>query len=585
MTLSKEIQSSIPFQYARDVRAGRIPVGNTIRQAVDRFFGWIETAEQDGYWLDHAAGMHVIDFFRIFLTHTKGPLAGKPIELLPYQQFTLYNIFAWKDAKGNRRIRTVYEKVARKNGKTAIQAGLGLYCMTFDDEESPEIYAGATKEAQAKIVWDQAYDYVFKSIALRQIGVRNTQREIRFPLKMGKFRFLGGDSKTQDGLNPSLAIIDEYHAHKDDGVREVLESAMGARTNPLLYIITTAGFNTASVCKQAEDVYKDILSGIKKDDHTFIMIHDLDNGDDWEDPQNWYKANPNLNGSISMDYLTVEFNKAKNQPSKTPNFKTKHLNMWVDAAEVRIPDKIWMKSSDPIRLENFTKYGCAGALDLSSTTDLTALVFVSNPDEESVRDILPIIFCPFDTIDHRSKEDQVPYRFWSDRPLSSYIDFGETGLEDDPFWKNSRLLTATPGNQVDYETVKEYTSYTYQLLQAKWIEFDPWAATQLVQDLTSKGIEMHKFPQTTTHFSFPTKEFETIAWKGQFRHGGHPILKWMMSGCVAYQDPNENIRYVKNKSTKRIDGIIATVMALAGTITEEDTNESKYNNDNEEIFI
>jgi len=583
LKLSNEITQSIPYQYAVSVRDGETMVGRNIHQAVERFFSWVATAEEDGYYIDHNAGMHVIEFFEFFLQHTKGPKAGESLSLEPFQYFTLYNIFGWKDAAGNRRIKTVYEKVARKNGKTAIQAGLGLYCLTFDSESSPEIYAGATKEAQAKIVWEQAFDYVFKSVALRSIGVKNTQREIRFSQNMGKFRFLGGDSKTQDGLNPSLAIIDEYHAHKDDSVREVLESAMGARKNPLLYIITTAGFNMQSACKEAEDVYKEILSGIKKDDHTFIMIHDLDEGDDWEDESNWYKANPNLGVSISIEYLRGEYNKAKNQPSKIPNFKTKHLNMWVDAPDIRIPEEIWNLSSAKVKLQNFIKYGCAGAIDLSSTTDLSAKVMVSNPDEDGIRDILPFFFCPLDTIDKRSKEDKVPYRFWKDKKLSEHVDFTGTDFKKQDFWKKQTLLTATPGNQIDYQNLKSYISYSNTAFLPKWWEYDPWAATQLVQELTEKGIEMHPFPQTITHFSFPTKEFERMAFQGLFRHGGHPVLKWMLSGCVAYMDPNENIRYVKNRSTKRIDGIIATIMALAGTIIQQDSNESKYNK--EDIYI
>ena len=585
MNLTPEITNSVPFQYAYDVKEGRISVGKNIRQAVDRFFSWIETAEEDGFYLDHASGMHVIDFFGFFLYHTKGPKAGETLKLEPFQQFTLYNIFAWKSTDGRRRIKTVYEKVARKNGKTAILAGLGLYCLTFDAKDSPEIYVGATKEQQAKVCWEQAFDYVFKSLPLREIGCKNTQREIRFSRNMGKFRFLGGDSKTQDGLNPSLSIIDEYHAHKDDSVREVLESAMGARTNPLIYIITTAGFNMQSPCKAAEDVYKEILAGDKQDDHTLIMIHDLDAEDDWEDTSNWYKANPNLGVSISMEYLKSEYIKAKNQPSKIPNFKTKHLNMWVDAPEIRIPEEVWMESANKIQIRNFLENGCAGAFDLSSTTDLSALVLVSNADNDGIRDILPFFFCPLDTIDKRSKEDKVPYRFWKDLKISDYIDFSETNFEQDHFWKKTRVLTATPGNQIDYQTVKEFISYTNGTFQPKWWEYDSWAATQLVQELTEHGLEMHPFPQTITHFSFPTKEFERLAYQGMFRHGGHPILKWMLSGCVAITDPNENIRYSKKHSAKRIDGIIATIMALAGTITEDNGNQSKYNNDNEEIYI
>ncbi|HET8886806.1 MAG TPA: terminase TerL endonuclease subunit [Salinimicrobium sp.] len=587
MTITKEIQSSIPYQYALDVQNGKIPVGNRVRQAVERFFGWISSAENDGYHLNHSSGMHVIEFFEFFLCHTKGE-KGKNREsftLEPFQQFTLYNIFAWKDADGRRRIKTVYEKVARKNGKTAILAGLGLYCLTFDDEESPEIYVGATKEAQAKICWEQAADFVYKSRSLRSIGVENTQREIRFKKKLGKFRFLGGDSKTQDGLSPSLACIDEYHSHRDDSIREVLESAMGARTNPILYIITTAGFNMQSACKAAEDVYKEILSGNKKDDHTFIMIHDLDDGDDWENPDNWFKSNPNLGVSISMEYLKAEYIKAVNQPSKISNFKTKHLNMWVDAAEVRISDEIWKLSAGKIRLKNFIENGCAGAIDLSSTIDLSAEVYVSNPDAEGYRDILPLIFCPKDTVGKRSKEDRVPYDLWTKKKLFDFIDFSGTKFEKESFWKKQTLITATPGNQIDYATIQQYTAYLNDVLKPKWYLYDPWAATQMVQELTAHGVEMHPFAQTITHFSNPTKEFEKLAYEGKFRHGGHPVLSWNLSGCVAITDPNENIRYSKKHSTKRIDPIIAIIMALAGTIIQEETNESKYNNDKEEIYI
>jgi len=572
LVVTKEQKKTIPFQYANDVVTGKLTTGKYIKKAVDRFYKWIDKADEQGYYLDHQSGMHVLLFFEKFLRHTKGKVAGELFVLSPYQQFTFYNIFAWKHKDtGKRRIKTVYEKVARKNGKTAQLSGLGLYGLTFDDEDSPEIYVGATKEAQAKILWSQAYDFVYKSQPLRSIGVVNTQREIRFKKRLGKLMFLGGDSKTQDGLNPSISIIDEYHAHKDDSVREVLESAMGARQNPLLYIITTAGFNTTSVCKQAEDVYKDVLDGNKEDDSTLIMIHDLDDEDDWNDSSNWIKANPNLGVSVNKDYIENEYKKAKNQVSKIPNFKTKHLNMWVDAEEVRVPAEIWDLGKDKVNVHNFIDNGCKAALDLSSTTDLSAFVLVSNADENGIYDILPFVFCPADTIDKRSKDDGVPYRLWSDDKVSNYII-----NTDDKFINNSPILIKTSGNQIDYSEIQSVVNYIWQVIKPDWIEYDSWQATQLVQNLTELDIEMHPFPQTITHFSYPTKEFESLAYKGKLRHGGNPILKWMLSGCVAIFDPNENIRYSKAKATKRIDGIIATIMALAGVLTEAETNKSQY---------
>ncbi|QLE02897.1 terminase large subunit [Galbibacter sp. BG1] len=572
MNLDPKIKNSVPFQYAFNVASGKIVTGVYVKQAVDRFFNWVENAEKKGYVLDHGNGMHVLDFFEIFLQHTKGPKAGQPFKLTPYQQFTLYNIFAWKkkNEKGEwvRVIKTVYEKVARKNGKTAVLAGLGLYCESFDNEEAPEIYVGATKEAQAKVLWEQAYQYVFKCIGLRKIGFKNTQREIRFSKNLGVFRFLGGDSKTLDGLNPSVAIIDEYHAHKDDGVREVLESAMGARKQPLIYLITTAGFNVASVCKQYEDVCKEILAGIKEDDSTFIMIHDLDEKDDWENPDNWVKSNPNLGESIAINYLKTEYQKAKNQPSKAPNFKTKHLNLWVDAPSVWIPAEIWNQNKvESIPMSKFTEFGSFRAIDLSTTTDITADIILSEPDEDGFRYIKPFFYCPADTIEKRSKEDRVPYRYWRDQ---GYI-------------------ITTPGNTIDYNYLEDNVIATHHPYNVNRVEMDQWNASQVANNLEEKGIEVSFFSQQIATISFPTKQFEKLVYEGKIKHDGNPVLTWMLSGCVIYRDANENIKVHKGQShagNKRVDGIIACIMALGGSLTgESENNESQYNDPNAEVFI
>lgn len=575
MNLTKEIKSCIPFQYAEDVRACKIVTGKYIKLAVERFFDWVENAENKGYILDHASGMHVILFFEEFLQHTKGQKAKsrEAFILSPYQQFTLYNVFAWKkkNAAGEyvRVIKTIYEKVARKNGKTAVIAGLGLYCQAFDEEAGSEIYVGATKEAQAKVLWEQAFQYVYRCVKLRKIGFNNTAREIRWAQKgnSGVFRFLGGDSKTLDGLNPSLAIIDEYHAHKDDGVREVLESAMGARTQPLIYVITTAGFNLASVCKKYEDVCKEILSGLKEDDSTFIMIHELDKDDDWNDKSTWIKANPNLGESIGFNYLETEYTKAVNQPSKAPNFKTKHLDLWVDSADVWIPDEIWMKNKvDEIPMEKFKEFGAYGAGDLSTTTDLTSFIILSEPDEEGYRYVKPYFFCPKDTVQKRSSEDRVPYRDWVD---AGYI-------------------TDTPGNTVDYDyfedtVVREY--YPHHIIR---VELDQWNASQIANSLTEKGIEVAFFSQQISVISFPTKQFEKLVYEGKILHDGNPVLRWMLSGCVIYEDANENIKVHKGQSHAgryRVDGIVGCIMALGGSLSVEKEEESQYNDENADVYI
>jgi phage terminase large subunit-like protein len=559
--------SSIPFQYAADVRSGKIITGKRIKQAVERFYTWIE---QDVYILDHNAGMRLINFFPTFLKHTSAEMYGKPFLLSPYQQFTLYNIFSWKryDDKGNlvRVIRKVYEKVGRKNGKTAVMAGVGLYAQAFDDEKGAEIYVGATMEKQAKLVWQQAVNFIQTSKLLQDCNWTYTQSEIRFTRNLSIFKPVSKEHRNLDGLRPSFAVIDEYHSHSTDGVKEVLQSGMGNRLQPLLYIITTAGFNIASPCKAYEDVCKEILDGIKDDDSTFIMIHDLDDDDDWQDEKNWVKSNPNLGISVSLDFLRTEFESAKNQPSLIPNFKTKYLNQWVDAETVWIPDEIWMKNKvDEIPMEKFKIYKSFAGLDLSKSIDLTSFVAVSEPDNEGKMYVKPFFFCPEASIDRRSKEDSVPYRAWRDMGL----------------------LISTPGDVVDYSIVEAYVKKWYHELHVKRIEVDGWNSSYMVTNLMEADVNVSEFGQGIRQISGPTKMFETLVYEGKLIHDGNPILRWMLSGCVTITDANENMKIHKGRSNsgkKRIDGIICTIMCVGASISgPEETNESYYNNPDAEF--
>jgi phage terminase large subunit-like protein len=576
MQISTEIQNSIPFQYASDVKFGKIVTGLRIRQAIDRFYNLIESADAKGYWLDHKKGFAVIKFFENFLHHTKGKTAGQPFLLSPYQQFTLYNLFAWQttneEGKSIRLIRNVYQKVGKKNGKTAELSGVGLFVKAFDGEEGAEVYVGATKEEQAKLCFQQACDFILKSSLLQTIGYKVYQKEIKFLPKSAFMRPLGGDSKTQDGINSHLTIIDEYHAHKDDSVKENLESSSASRLQPITYTITTAGTNVHGVCKNFEDSCINILEGVAEDDTFLIMIHDLDEDDDWQDPKNWIKANPNLGTTVTLDFLQKEFKKTENQPSKIPNFQTKHLNMWVDAPTVWVESKYWDACMQPIKYENFVRLGNCGALDLSSTTDLTAFADISEPDEEGFRDLDVWFFCPLDTIEKRSKEDRVPYKYWSNLKRENAKDASDT------------YLIATPGNMVDYNIVFNKVVEITSERKTNHVEYDRKFSAGLITPLQEAGIELSPFTQTLMNYTSPTKEFERLLRSGKLRVGKNPILKWMLSGCVPIFDTNENVRLDKAKSTKRIDGIIASIMALAGTLSEEKENkDSKYNDPTIEI--
>lgn len=571
MKPTPQMLSSIPFQYANDVRTGKILVGNRIKQAVERFYSWIKTAEKDGYSLDHTEGMFVVDFFPKFLNHTTGKLQRKPFHLAPFQQFTIYNVFAWKDKEGKRRIRTIYDKRAKKNGKSAEMAGIALYCMSVDFEMEAQIYIGATKEEQAKICWKQAAQFIKSPAAnplLKTLGFEVQQRIIHFHPTASVMQALGGDSKTQDGINAHLSIIDEYHAHKDDSVKENLESSSVQRLQPITWHITTAGTNIASVCKNYEDSVIEVLEGRKTDDHLWVMIHDLDPDDNWEDETVWYKANPLLGNGLEIDGLRIEYIKAQNQPSKIPNFKTKHLNMWVDAPTIWIPSEIWKRNKvKEIPLEKFEKFGCFAGLDLSSIADITALVLSSEPDEFDNRYIKTFFFCPEENVDRRSSNDRVPYRDWVDRGF----------------------MIATPGNRVDYNFILEFISDIYFKYNIIRIETDPWNASSLLSNMQEKGINVSELSQIMSRLSFPTKMVEKLTYDGKIKHDGNPVMEWMLSGCVIIEDSKGNIMIHKGKSHlhgKRIDGFAALINAVAGSFSEPEET-SKYSKPlgEDEIYV
>lgn len=588
MKITTEIKKTVPFQYAAGIKSGALVSGKYIKLAVDRFYRWIETAEDDGYYLDHEAGMRVINFFVKCINHTKGAgVAGKPFELSPFQQFTQYNLFAWKKTSdGTRRIKTVYDQRAKKNGKSAEMAGMSLYVMADDGENEAEIYVGATKEDQAKICWTAAKNFIESPLAnqyLKAMGFTTRLKEIRFNGNGSKMMPLGGDSKTQDGINSHFSIIDEYHAHKDDGVKENLESSAVLRVQPVTYHITTAGNNIQSVCYNYAQVCKSVLDGTNdEDDSLWIMIHEMDQDDDWSDTKNWIKANPLLGNGLSMDRLLDEYHKCVLQPSKLRGFKTKNLNMWVDEQDPWIENEVWMRNNDKVKIENFIKFGCVGAFDLSTTTDLTSLAFMSYPDEDGVQDLICFNFCPKDTIDKRSREDRVPYRFWSELAMADYCVIPK-GQQYDHLRNEVNVLTASEGNVVDYNVMQDYVEkYNFTFL-AESVNYDRHNSTQLVTNLGEAGVNLFQFAQTIMFYSTPTKEFEKLALSGKLRHGGNPILQWSLTGCGIYEDPNENIRLSKKHSTKRIDPLIASVMAQAGIMHQPDTEnkESVYNSDKE----
>lgn len=524
--------------YAEGVLSGNIQAGELVRLACHRYFK-DKKRIYEGLTLDRQAGERAIRFISS-LKQTKGIYAGHPLALQPWQQFLIFNLFAWKRADGSRRYRKAYVEVARKNGKSTLAAGIGLCGLFVDKEPRAEIYSAATTKDQAKIVFEEAKEMVKACSLKNRIGIfRNS---LSYDSTGSYFKPLSSDYDTLDGLNPHISIIDEYHAHPTSGVLDVLDSASGSRYSPLMFIITTAGFYRNYPCYAFRRNAINVLRGIAQDDSLFSMIYTLDEGDDWSDPSVWVKSNPNLDVSVSSDYIEQQVKDALNRPEAQVNVMTKNLNLWTDSAATWILDSKWMEAEDKSAV--LEGCDCWGGLDLSNVSDITALVLAFN--EGGKTQMLPFFWIPEDTVQEKMKKENVDYAKWI---REGYI----------------RL---TPGNVVDYAFIRQdilNLASKYHILS---IAYDRWNSSQTVIDLQNEGMTMHPFGQGYASMSTPTKAFEAGVLSKQITHDGNPVLRWMLSNVAIARDPSGNIKPDKSKSSQKIDGISAAVMALGEKMSE-----------------
>lgn len=553
-------------QYIDDVLSGRQTVCKWVRLAVERHVRDLETGHRRGLHFDETAAKKAIAFFSL-LKHSKGEWARQTIILEPWQQFHLWCLFGWRRADGTRRFRTSYLEVARKNGKSTMAAGVGLYLLVADDEPGAEIYTGATKRDQARIIHAEAVRMVKQSPTLRN-SLTLYKDNIHDTKAFSKFEPLGKDSKTMDGLNVHAGIIDELHAHPDGDLWDVLETATGSRRQPLMYAITTAGNNPTSVCFQFHDYTEKVLSGVVDDDAFFGTIYSLDidpetnKTEDWEDETVWVKANPNLEISKKIADMQDQAHRAKEMPARLNSFLQKHLNLWVSGAVKWISMDAWNGCNQP--LPDLIGRPCYAGLDLSSTIDITALVLVFPPLYElEPYWLLPFFWVPEERIWERSKRDRVPYEAWRDQ---GYI-------------------TPTPGNVVDYDFVIATIKEQGDIYDLQEIAFDRWGAFQISQKLDNDGFTMIPFGQGYASMSAPSKEFEQLIASAGLAHGGHPVLRWMADNVVVREDPAGNKKPDKAKSREKIDGIVASIMGLDRAIRNEGTTRDSVYEEREPIII
>jgi phage terminase large subunit-like protein len=529
-------------KYARDVEAGNIVACKWIRLAVKRHLRDLKTAHKRGLYFDRVAAEHAIEFFG-FLHHSKGEWAGQVFTLEPWQQFKVWMLFGWRQDNGTRRFRTCYTSIARKNGKTTEMSGVGLYLLDADDEPGAEVYSAATKRDQARLSHGEAVRMVKKSPMLQR-RIRVFRDNLSVEATNSKFEPLGRDADTMDGLNIHGALVDELHAHPTRDVWDVLETATGARRQPLLYAITTAGSDRQTICGEIDDYARAVLEGRVEDDSFLAFIYTLDEKDDWLDEEVWPKANPNLDISVKRDDLRRKVRKAREIPAAANSFLRLHLNVWT-ASEARwFGIGVWERCGQVLVEEDLRGRECFGGIDLASTSDFNAWV-LAFPREDGV-DVLARFFIPEAAVKNNlTMRDQ-------------YV-----------AWAKQGHLNITPGDVSDQDFIEAAVLEDARRFQIREIGYDPWNSTQLAVRLADEGLAMVEVRQGYRTLNEPAKLLEKLILTKKLNHGGSPVLSWMAGNVQLETDPAGNIKPSKKKSRAKIDGVVALVTALERMMHQE----------------
>lgn len=521
------------LQYPADVLSGKVVAGEHIRLACERFFSLME---DDRYEFRPECVDNVIRLF-LHLKHFKGRHSGSPFTLEPWQAWIVASIYGFYNlSDGSRLTQTVYIEVARKNGKTALAAGIGLNALFNDGEDGAEVYFAANSKDQVKIsAWPLCSNFA-KTFDPKEKYLKVFRDTINFDKKLSWLKVLAADSTKLDGPNPSTFILDEYHAAKTNSLKAVLESGQGTRENPLEIIITTAGFDKLGPCYELRTTGTEILNGLKEDDSFFIAIYSLDKDDDWKDEKVWIKSNPNMDVTVKSSYLRKEVRKAMNTPSDEVNVKTKNLNLWCDSADVWIPDDYILSCSSPIDFDTFSdRDDCYAGIDLSATSDLACVSFMFLKEKFYFK---TLYYLPEEALLTKKNKEQ----------------YSE--------WVRNGYLKLTPGNVVDYDYILDDLLRMDKRFYLTKVGYDSWNATQFVINATDEGLAMEPVSQSIGNFNRPTKEMERIILSGNAVIDNNPITRFCFKNVVMKIDSNGNTKPSKEYKDKKIDGVIAMIEAL-----------------------
>lgn len=528
------------LEYWGKIQSGEIQACRRLKQQYQKLVDEINNP-RDPWVFDIEKATQPIEFIERFCKHSKGKWIGKPVKLELFQKAKIQAVYGFVHKEtGLRRCREVFTLVARKNGKSTEQAAIGLYMLIGDGEGGSEVYSVATKKDQARIVFTEAVNMVAQSPALSK-HVKKRKSDLYFQVTFSKFEPLASDSNSLDGLNVHYAIIDELHAIKDRNIYDVIKQAMSAREQPILSIITTAGFVRESIYDSIYDYACNVLDGVIQDERFLAFIYELDDRSEWTDFRMWEKANPGLGTIKDYNELAANVERAKNDPDFLPTVLTKDFNVRDTVAGTWLTfDQI--NNTETFGIDEIRDSYAVGGVDLSSTTDLScATLLIMKPGSEK-KYVLQQYFLPADLVEQRVKEDKIPYDKWAERGL----------------------LTLCEGNKVNYSDV---TAWFLRMMQEYhiypvWIGYDPWNSQYWIDEMQGHGFQMEIVRQGPQTLSQPMKELGADLAAKKINYNRNPILQWCLTNTSVKRDDNDNIRPIKGQNQRqRIDGAVSLLIA------------------------
>lgn len=521
------------YQYVDDVLEGKIIVGDYIKLACKRFKD--DLADTDKWDFRESKVDRALQFIST-LKHFKGKSSGKHFILEPWQQFIVASIIGFYHKDTNiRKYSSSYIEISRKQGKTALAAALCIYFLIADGEDGAEVDLAANSREQANIAFDFCYTFA-KQLDPKGKLITSKLKGITFKPNQSKLNVFAADASKLDGFNASFGLVDEYHSSKDGKVRDVIKSSMGMRQNPHLCTITTAGFDKTLPCYHLRQTCIEILNGLKDDDSMFIAIYSLDDKDDWTDENVWAKCSPNLDITVTKKYIKEQIQSALNNPSEEVGVKTKTLNMWCNSANVWINDNYITKATKAFELSDFKREICYVGVDLSATSDLTAVSYL----------------IPKDDIYYFKVKYYLPESCLYDNPNKELY----------KQWQRSGELTITSGNVTDYDCITKDLIQARSQVRLYKIAYDKWNATQWAIDATEKSLPLEEYSQAIGNFNQPTKEIERLILSGKVVIDNNEITRWCFRNVTIKEDANANAKPIKGDKMKKIDGVIAMIQSL-----------------------